>query len=146
MGYWFWFELGSRSKERRVWRRLLEAGGHRLGCFGCDQADFRCVWTSHTSDKRFCFSVKRVDFTRLKKTRNNKTRNCVGPRVRQARLKAAPVISQDDLAGRLAAQGVFLDRSAVSRIESQERYVMDYEATALADALKVSIAWLFQRE
>lgn len=56
------------------------------------------------------------------------------------------MVSQDDLAGRLAAQGVFLDRTAVSRIESQERYVMDYEATALADALKVSIAWLFQRE
>ena len=66
--------------------------------------------------------------------------------MQQARLKAKPAISQDDLAGRLAAQGVFLDRTAVSRIESQERYVMDYEAAALAKTLKVSIAWLFQRE
>ena len=104
------------------------------------------MWTSHTFLSPFCCNVKRVDFTRLKKTRKTKTRNCVGPRVRQARLKAAPLISQEDLAGRLAAKGVLLDRSAVSRIESQERYVMDYEAAALADSLKVSIAWLFQRE
>jgi hypothetical protein len=36
-----------------------------------------------------------------------------------------------------------LDRSAISRIENQSRYVMDYEAAAIALALKVSVAWLF---
>lgn len=102
------------------------------------------MWTSHTSLTPFCFNVKRADFTRLKKTRKAKQRNRIGPRVREARLKAKPRISQDDLAGRLAAKGVLLDRSAISRIESQERYVMDYEAAALAECLKVSIAWLFQ--
>ena len=66
--------------------------------------------------------------------------------MRLARLKSTPVISQDALAGRMASKGVLLDRSAISRIESQERYVMDYEADALADALKVSISWLFNRE
>jgi hypothetical protein len=52
-------------------------------------------------------------------------------------------VSQDDLAGRLAAQGIVMDRSAVSRIENQSRYAMDYEAAAIARALKVSVAWLF---
>lgn len=104
------------------------------------------MWTSHALDKPFCWYVKRADFTRLKKTRKNKARNCVGPQVRQARLRAVPPISQDDLAGRLAAKGVLMDRSAVSRIESQERYVMDYEVVALADALKVSVSWLCQHE
>ena len=104
------------------------------------------MWTSHTSDSLFCSNVKRADFTRLKKTRKSKARNYVGPQVRQARLKAAPPISQEDLAGRLAAKGILMDRSAVSRVESQERYVMDYEAMAIADALKVSVAWLFRRE
>ena len=52
-------------------------------------------------------------------------------------------MSQDDLAGRLAAKGVTLDRSAISRIESGVRYVMDYEAAALADCLHVSVATLF---
>ena len=46
----------------------------------------------------------------------------------------------------LAAQGVLLDRSAISRIENQERYVMDYEALALAQCLKVSVGWLFGEE
>ena len=45
-----------------------------------------------------------------------------------------------------AAQGLLIDRSAISRIESQSRYVMDYEAMAIARALKVPIAWLFGEE
>ena len=48
-----------------------------------------------------------------------------------------------DLAGRLAAKGILIDRSAVSRIENQTRYLMDYEVRAIAGALKVSVAWLF---
>jgi hypothetical protein len=79
----------------------------------------------------------------MKKTRKAQQRNVIGRRVRDARLKSTPPVSQDDLAGRLAGQGILLDRSAISRIESQTRYVMDYEAKAIARALKVSIAWLF---
>jgi HTH-type transcriptional regulator, cell division transcriptional repressor len=79
----------------------------------------------------------------MKKTSAAKFRNIVGRRVRQARLRAKPPVSQDDLAGRLAARGIILDRTAVSRIESQSRYVMDYEAAALARALRVPVAWLF---
>jgi len=63
--------------------------------------------------------------------------------VREARLKRKPAVSQDDLAGRLAGQGIVMDRTAVSRIENQSRYAMDYEAAAIARALKVSVAWLF---
>ena len=79
----------------------------------------------------------------MKQTRKNPARNLIGPRVRQVRLRMNPEVSQDDLAGRLAAQGIRLDRSAVSRIENQDRYVMDYEAAALAKALKIPVAWLF---
>ena len=63
--------------------------------------------------------------------------------MREARLKRQPAVSQDDLAGRLAGQGIIMDRTAVSRIENQSRYAMDYEAAAIARALKVSVAWLF---
>lgn len=78
----------------------------------------------------------------MKKTTRARKRNTIGDRVRQARLRAKPPISQDDLAGKLAAQGVLLDRSAISRIENQDHYVVDYEAVALARCLKVSVAWL----
>jgi hypothetical protein len=47
------------------------------------------------------------------------------------------------LAGRLAGQGILLDRSAISRIENLSRYVMDYEAAAIVRALKVPLVLLF---
>jgi len=79
----------------------------------------------------------------VKKTTQVAERNIVGGRMREARLKARPRISQDDLAGRLAAKGIILDQTAISRIESQQRYLMDYELLAIARCLKVSVAWLF---
>ncbi len=79
----------------------------------------------------------------MKRTRKAVARNQIGPRIKQARLKCRPNVSQDDLAGRLAAQGIVLDRSAISRIETCSRYLMDYEVAAIARALKVSVAWLF---
>lgn len=79
----------------------------------------------------------------VKKTIQAPHRNIIGKRVREARLKLRPRVSQDDLAGRLAARGVVMDQTAVSRLENQTRYVMDYEIQALARCLKVSAGWLF---
>lgn len=76
-------------------------------------------------------------------TKKGLARNIIGRRLRQARLKANPPVSQEDLAARVATQGIALDRSAISRIESETRYVLDYEAAALAKALKVPIQWLY---
>lgn len=44
----------------------------------------------------------------------------------------------------MAARGIQIDRTAVSRIELGERYVMDYEAAALARCLGVTVTWLFK--
>jgi ribosome-binding protein aMBF1 (putative translation factor) len=70
-------------------------------------------------------------------------KNVIGARVKKARLAAKPAITQDDLAGRLANLGIAVDRSAISRIESQTRFVMDYEVKALARALKITIGQLY---
>ena len=78
----------------------------------------------------------------MKKTRKAKQRNIIGHKVREARIRCSPPVSQEDLAGRLAAQGILIDRTAISRIESGSRYVMDYELLAIAKALKVSSGWL----
>ena len=72
-------------------------------------------------------------------------RNVIGKRIRQARLAHRPPVSQDALAARLAAKGIYFDRSAISRMESEQRFVRDYEALAIADCLKVSIQKLFGR-
>ena len=82
----------------------------------------------------------------VKKTHRRKQKNIVGPRVRQARLRANPSISQEDLSGRLAALGVAITQTGISKIENQDRYVMDYEAAAMAKALRVSVGWLYGAE
>ena len=78
----------------------------------------------------------------MKKTRQAAQRNAVGPRIKAARLKCNPPVSQDDLAGRLASKGITLDQTAISRIEKQTRYLMDYELIAIARALNASVASL----
>ena len=78
-----------------------------------------------------------------KTTKATAARNLIGHRVRQARLKCSPAVSQEDLAGRLAAQRITIERSGISRIENGTRYLMDYEIAAIARSLKVSVAWLF---
>ena len=54
-----------------------------------------------------------------------------------------PPVSQDDLCGKLARLGVIINQTSISKLENQDRYVMDFEASALSKALKVSISWLY---
>jgi transcriptional regulator with XRE-family HTH domain len=69
--------------------------------------------------------------------------NIVGPRIRAARVKCRPPLSQSDLAARLGVLGVDLDRPTITRIENGARYLRDYEIAAFARALKVTVASLF---
>ena len=80
----------------------------------------------------------------MKKTAETAGRNLIGNRLREIRLKRKPEVTLEDLAGRLAARGVTIDRSAIGRIENMNRYVLDYELKALADALKVSVVDFFR--
>ena len=80
----------------------------------------------------------------MKKTTDKQEKNIVGRNVRKQRLAQRTTTTQQDLAGRLAARGVMLDRSAIARIEGGERYVLDYEALAIARSLKVPVEVLFR--
>lgn len=70
-------------------------------------------------------------------------KNLVGTRVRQARKTAKPPVTQMELVARLQVLGMKIDQSVVSKIENGQRPVMDVEVAALAEALKVSVGWLF---
>jgi ribosome-binding protein aMBF1 (putative translation factor) len=72
--------------------------------------------------------------------RNGK--NVSGLRIREARERRQPLLTQDQLAGKVAALGVVLDRTAIAKIESGQRCVYDYELSALAAALNVDANWL----
>ena len=70
------------------------------------------------------------------------SRNIVGQRVREARTKAKPVITQHDLAARLEVLGLDIDQAKISKIEMGVRPVFDYELVEISKALKVSVGWL----
>lgn len=81
----------------------------------------------------------------MAKKQTNGERNVIGRRIREARLKRKPIVSQEDLAARLATRGVYFDRSAISRMEKQGRFIRDYEIIAIAEALKIPVAWFFEK-
>ncbi len=77
---------------------------------------------------------------------HNGSKNIIGPRVKEARLNAKPIITQADLSARLEVMGYNIDRVSISKIESGDRFVPDYEVVAIADALNVSLGWLLGKE
>jgi transcriptional regulator with XRE-family HTH domain len=79
----------------------------------------------------------------VKKTHQSKYKNLIGERVRLARTAKKPPVSQEDLAGRLARLGVQITQTSISKIESRQRYLLDYEVAAIARALRVTVGWLF---
>ena len=72
-------------------------------------------------------------------------KNVIGPAIKKVRLSLKPKVSQQDLAGRLAARGIEIDRSAIARIEQGNRFVRDFEIIGIAAALRVPLGRLFER-
>lgn len=70
------------------------------------------------------------------------SKNIVGERVRIARKKAK--LTQADLIAKLQVAGLNFERSSLSRIESGERIVTDYEVVILAKTLNVTLKWLLE--
>lgn len=66
--------------------------------------------------------------------------NTSGERVRMAREHLG--ISQSQLAARLQVEGIQLNQKAISRIETGDRVIADYELIFLSKSLKVDLVWL----
>ena len=62
--------------------------------------------------------------------------------MRSARLAFEPPLTQDQLAGKLAVKGIFLDRVAITKIEAGQRCVFDFELPVIAEVLNVDVKWL----
>ena len=71
-------------------------------------------------------------------------KNISGDRIHQAR--TAMRLSQADLAARMQVNGVTIEREAVSKIETGDRFVTDYELMVFAKVLNVSMEWLIGQE
>jgi transcriptional regulator with XRE-family HTH domain len=68
--------------------------------------------------------------------------NIVGGNVKK--LRAERKISQKELSDRLETYAIYICRGSVSRIETHERTVADFELKAIAEILDVSVYDLFQ--
>lgn len=68
--------------------------------------------------------------------------NISGERIREQRLRLR--LSQSTLAARVQTEGVILEQGMISRIESGDRIVTDYELRALAKVLGVPVDYLLE--
>jgi hypothetical protein len=69
-------------------------------------------------------------------------KNIVGPRVRKARLRSRPRLTQQQLADRVVNLGAHIDRAGIAKIEIGLRCVCDFELLILAKALHVAVTRL----
>ena len=68
------------------------------------------------------------------------SKNISGDRIRQARTIMR--LTQADLAARMQVHGVAIEREAISKIETGDRLVTDYELLTFAKVFGVSMEWL----
>ena len=71
-------------------------------------------------------------------------KNISGERIHQARTTLR--LSQSDLAARMQVHGVAIEREAISKIETGDRFVTDYELMVFAKVLNVSMEWLIGQD
>ena len=71
-------------------------------------------------------------------------KNISGDRIHQARTTMR--MSQAELAARMQVNGVIIEREAISKIETGDRFVTDYELMVFAKVLGVSMEWLIARD
>ena len=67
-------------------------------------------------------------------------KNISGDQIHQAR--TAMRLSQADLAARMQVNGVTIEREAISKIETGDRFITDYELMVFSRVLGVSVNWL----
>ena len=67
-------------------------------------------------------------------------KNISGERIYQARTKKR--LSQAELAAKMQINSVMIEREAISKIETGDRFVSDYELFVFSKVLGVSLQWL----
>ena len=68
--------------------------------------------------------------------------NICGDKVRLARAMHKPPLTQDELATKLNLMGMDFTKVIISRIEKNQRHVVDGELKMLAEVLGVTMEWL----
>jgi transcriptional regulator with XRE-family HTH domain len=70
--------------------------------------------------------------------------NISGINIAKIRKSLVPRVSQRALAARLQLEGLDLDKNAIQRIESGQRFVTDIELKAFAQVLQTKVEYLLE--
>ena len=76
----------------------------------------------------------------MKQRTNANGKNLIGERLKLLRQRDG--LSQRDLASKLQLIGIDMDKNVITRIETDKRYVTDFELQALKEIFKVSYDYL----
>lgn len=76
----------------------------------------------------------------MKQRTNVSGKNLIGERLKS--LRTDKELSQRDLARELQLIGIDMDKNVITRIETNKRYVADFELQALKEIFKVSYDYL----
>lgn len=76
----------------------------------------------------------------MKQRTNSNGKNLIGERLKV--LRAGKNLSQRDLARELQLVGIDMDKNVITRIETNKRYVTDFELQALKEIFDVSYEYL----
>ncbi len=76
----------------------------------------------------------------MKQRTNANGKNLIGKRLKLLRQNAG--LSQRDPASKLQLIGIDMDKNVITRIETDKRYVTDFELQALKEIFKVSYEYL----
>ncbi len=71
--------------------------------------------------------------------------NISGKRIMELRTALTPYVSQRELADRLQVLGLDLDKNAIQKIESGQRFVTDIELSYFAKIFDVSTEYLLKK-
>lgn len=82
-------------------------------------------------------SIERLYIVYKNKTENGRNNIC-GIHIKEIRKSLNPKVSQRELADRLQRRGLDIDKNAVQRIESGQRFVTDIELRIIAKELNIS--------
>ncbi len=80
----------------------------------------------------------------MKQRTNTNGKNLIGERLKS--LRSAKNLSQRDLARELQLVGIDMDKNVITRIETNKRYVSDFELQALKRIFNVSYDYLIDGE
>lgn len=74
----------------------------------------------------------------------DEAQNVVGEKIKKYRMERK--LSQKDLSEKLEMDAIYICRGSISRIESHERTVTDFELRAMAKVLRVPIEELYEEK